>query len=47
MFFDIVFNKLVFVNNLNIIKIRDNFYVFDKLEGSFIIEVGDLNIVIR
>lgn len=45
--FDAALNKLAFANNLNITKTRDNFYVFDKLEGNFTTEAGDPNAAIR
>lgn len=45
--FDAALNKLAFANNLSVTKTRDNFYVFDKLEGNFTPEVGDANAAIR
>jgi type IV pilus assembly protein PilQ len=33
--FDTALNKLAFANNLNVTKSRDNFYVFDQLEGNY------------
>lgn len=45
--FDAALNKLAFANNLNITKTRDNFYVFDKLEGNFTTEAGDPSVTIR
>lgn len=46
--FDAALNKLAFANNLNVTKTRDNFYVFDKLEGSFVAEgAADPNGAIR
>jgi type IV pilus assembly protein PilQ len=33
--FDAALDKLAFANNLNVTKTRDNFYVFDQLEGNF------------
>lgn len=45
--FDAALNKLAFANNLGVTKTRDNFYVFDKLEGNFTPEVGDVNAAIR
>ncbi len=33
--FDAALNKLAFANNLVVTKSRDNFYVFDQLEGSY------------
>lgn len=36
--FDAALNKLAFANNLEVTKSRDNFYVFDQLEGSFLPE---------
>ncbi|WP_281232424.1 type II secretion system protein GspD [Flavobacterium gelatinilyticum] len=38
--FDAALNKLAFANNLSVNKSRDNFYIFDKLEGNFIAEGG-------
>src|SRR5690242_6433395 len=32
--FDAALNKLAYANNLNVTKTRDNFYVFDQLEGN-------------
>ncbi len=45
--FDAALNKLAFANNLSITKTRDNFYVFDKLEGNFTAEASDPNATIR
>lgn len=45
--FDAALNKLAFANNLSVTKTRDNFYVFDKLEGNFTPEAGDVNAAIR
>jgi type IV pilus assembly protein PilQ len=46
--FDAALNKLAFANNLSVTKTRDNFYVFDKLEGSFVAEgTADPNGAIR
>jgi type IV pilus assembly protein PilQ len=45
--FDAALNKLAFANNLSVTKTRDNFYVFDKLEGNYTPEVGDTNGAIR
>lgn len=36
--FDAALNKLAFANNLTVTKSRDNFYVFDQLEGSAVPE---------
>jgi len=36
--FDDALNKLAYANNLSASKSRDNFYVFDQLEGSYIPE---------
>lgn len=33
--FDAALNKLAFANNLSVTKSRDNFYVFDQLEGNY------------
>lgn len=33
--FDAALNKLAFANNLELTKSRDNFYVFDQLEGNY------------
>jgi type IV pilus assembly protein PilQ len=38
--FDAALNKLAFSNNLNVTKSRDNFYVFDQLEGNYSPENG-------
>ncbi|WP_166923948.1 type II secretion system protein GspD [Flavobacterium poyangense] len=45
--FDAALNKLAFANNLTVTKTRDNFYVFDKLEGNYTPETGDANGAIR
>jgi type IV pilus assembly protein PilQ len=45
--FDAALNKLAFANNLTVNKTRDNFYVFDKIEGNYTPEVGDANAGIR
>lgn len=45
--FDAALNKLAFANNLSVTKTRDNFYVFDKLEGNYTPETGDANGAIR
>jgi len=46
--FDAALNKLAFANNLSVTKSRDNFYIFDKLEGNFIAEgTSDSNKAIR
>jgi len=36
--FDAALNKMAFANNLSVTKSRDNFYVFDKLEGNYAVE---------
>lgn len=36
--FDAALNKLAFANNLSVNKSRDNFYIFDKVEGNFVAE---------
>lgn len=36
--FDAALNKLAFANNLSVTKSRDNFYIFDKVEGNFVSE---------
>jgi type IV pilus assembly protein PilQ len=33
--FDSALNKLAYANNLNVTKTRDNFYLFDQLEGNY------------
>jgi type IV pilus assembly protein PilQ len=33
--FDAALNKLAYANNLTVIKSRDNFYIFDYLEGNY------------
>jgi len=33
--FDAALNKLAYANNLSVTKSRDNFYVFDQLEGNY------------
>lgn len=33
--FDAALNKLAYANNLSVTKTRDNFYVFDQLEGNY------------
>ncbi|MFV5701708.1 type II secretion system protein GspD [Flavobacterium sp. XS2P12] len=33
--FDAALNKLAYANNLSITKSRDNFYIFDQLEGNY------------
>jgi type IV pilus assembly protein PilQ len=38
--FDAALNKLAFANNLNVTKSRDNFYIFDQLEGTYSKESG-------
>lgn len=38
--FDAALNKLAFANNLSVTKSRDNFYLFDQLEGNYVQEAG-------
>jgi type IV pilus assembly protein PilQ len=38
--FDAALNKLAFANNLSVTKSRDNFYLFDQLEGNYSPETG-------
>ncbi|KFF12007.1 type II secretion system protein GspD [Flavobacterium hydatis] len=38
--FDAALNKLAFANNLTVSKSRDNFYIFDQLEGNYSKEIG-------
>ncbi|WP_394772919.1 type II secretion system protein GspD [Flavobacterium sp.] len=46
--FDAALNKLAFANNLSVTKSRDNFYIFDKIEGNFVAEgTSDPNGAIR
>lgn len=46
--FDAALNKLAFANNLTVTKSRDNFYIFDKIEGNFVTEgTSDPNGAIR
>ncbi|SHH28166.1 type II secretion system protein GspD [Flavobacterium defluvii] len=46
--FDAALNKLAFANNLSVNKSRDNFYIFDKLEGNFVVEgTGNQNGEVR
>jgi type IV pilus assembly protein PilQ len=46
--FDAALNKMAFANNLSVTKSRDNFYVFDKLEGNYTVEgSSDPNNAIR
>ncbi|KRD05425.1 general secretion pathway protein GspD [Flavobacterium sp. Root901] len=46
--FDAALNKLAYANNLSVTKTRDNFYIFDRLEGNFAIEgAGSQNGEIR
>nr|WP_315247390.1 type II and III secretion system protein [uncultured Flavobacterium sp.] len=37
--FDAALNKLAFANNLSVSKSRDNFYVFDQLDGNYSKEI--------
>ncbi|WP_348799719.1 type II secretion system protein GspD [Flavobacterium adhaerens] len=44
--FDAALNKLAFANNLSVSKSRDNFYIFDQLEGDYSKETStDVNTV--
>lgn len=44
--FDAALNKLAFANNLSVSKSRDNFYVFDQLDGNYSKDTGtDANAV--
>ena len=36
--FDAALDKMAFANNLTVTKSRDNFYIFDKIEGNFAVE---------
>ncbi|WP_369014665.1 type II secretion system protein GspD [Flavobacterium anhuiense] len=46
--FDAALNKMAYANNLSVTKSRDNFYVFDKLEGNYAVEGNsDANNAIR
>lgn len=46
--FDAALNKMAYANNLSVTKSRDNFYIFDKLEGNFAVEgTGNQNGEIR
>ncbi|GAA3774490.1 type II and III secretion system protein [Flavobacterium ginsengiterrae] len=46
--FDAALNKMAYANNLSVTKSRDNFYIFDKLEGNFVVEgTGNQNGEIR
>ncbi|KFF02616.1 type II secretion system protein GspD [Flavobacterium reichenbachii] len=46
--FDAALNKLAFSNNLSVTRSRDNFYIFDKLEGNYTAEgTTDSNGTIR
>ncbi|WP_406845501.1 type II secretion system protein GspD [Flavobacterium soyae] len=46
--FDAALNKLAFANNLSVTKSRDNFYIFDKLDGNFVVEgTGNQNGEVR
>lgn len=38
--FDAAINKLAYANNLSVTKSRDNFYLFDQLEGNYVPETG-------
>lgn len=42
---DAALNKLAYSNNLSVTKSRDNFYLFDQLEGSYSPESGNLTSV--
>ncbi len=41
--FDAALNKLAYSNNLNVTKSRDNFYIFDQLDGNFSPITSDQN----
>jgi type IV pilus assembly protein PilQ len=41
--FDAALNKLAYSNNLSVTKSRDNFYLFDQLEGGYSPESGNQN----
>lgn len=41
--FDAALNKLAYSNNLSVTKSRDNFYVFDQLEGNYNPAIGTEN----
>jgi type IV pilus assembly protein PilQ len=45
--FDAALNKLAYSNNLNVTKSRDNFYIFDQLDGNFSPNTIDNNGAIR
>lgn len=46
--FDAALNKLAYANNLSVTKSRDNFYIFDKLDGNFVVEgTGNQNGEVR
>ena len=45
--FDAALNKLAYANNLTVTKSRDNFYLFDQLEGSFAENETEKNTVSR
>jgi type IV pilus assembly protein PilQ len=38
--FDAALNKLAYANNLSVTKSRDNFYIFDQIDGNFVAESG-------
>ncbi|WP_136667701.1 type II secretion system protein GspD [Flavobacterium sp. H122] len=38
--FDAALNKLAYANDLNVTKSKDNFYLFDQLEGSYLPEAS-------
>lgn len=44
--FDSALNKLAYANNLNVTKSKDNFYIFDQLDGNFSPSTAGNNIVI-
>lgn len=45
--FDAALNKLAYANNLSVSKSRDNFYLFDQLDGNYSPESGDKGNAIR
>ncbi|MFY0482508.1 type II secretion system protein GspD [Flavobacterium sp. PLA-1-15] len=45
--FDAALNKLAYANNLTVTKSRDNFYLFDQLEGAYFENSGEKNTTAR
>ena len=45
--FDAALNKLAYANNLTVTKSRDNFYLFDQLEGSYFENSSEKNAIAR